>query len=83
MLISKENSAPMVAEFYDNQDQLNRRVTIDKMADYSGHWTRIRWVVDNQARQKKITFETTKVDYDMPLSDSLFTRDHLKKITTR
>jgi hypothetical protein len=83
LLISKENSAALVAEFYDNQNQLIRRATIDKMAQSNGHWTRMHWVVDNQARQKKIEFETVKTDYDSPLSDSIFTRDHLKKITTR
>ncbi len=83
LLISKENSAALVAEFYDNQNQLIRRATIDKMAQANGHWTRMHWVVDNQARQKKIEFETIKTDYDAPLSDSVFTRDHLKKITTR
>jgi hypothetical protein len=83
LLISKENSAALVAEFYDNQNQLIRRATIDKMAQSSGHWTRMHWVVDNQARQKKIEFETIKADYDAPVSDSIFTRDHLKKITTR
>jgi hypothetical protein len=83
MLVSKENSAALVAEFYDNQNQLIRRVTIDKMADVNGHWTRMQWVVDNPARQKKISFETIKVDYDTPLSDSVFSRDHLKKITTK
>ena len=83
LLISKENSAALVAEFYDNQNQLIRRATIDKMAQSNGHWTRMHWVVDNQARQKKIEFETIKTDYDAQLSDSIFTRDHLKKITTR
>jgi hypothetical protein len=83
MLISKENSAALVAEFYDNQNQLIRKVTIDKMAELKGHWTRMHWVVDNPARQKKISFETIKVDYDTPLNDSVFSRNHLKKITTR
>ena len=83
LLISKENSAALVAEFYDNQNQLIRRATIDKMAQSNGHWTRMHWVVDNQARQKKIEFETIKTDYDAQLNDAVFTRDHLKKITTK
>lgn len=83
LLISKENSAALVAEFYDNQNQLIRRVAIDKMAEQNGHWTRMHWIVENLARQKKISFETIKIDYDAPLNDSVFSRDHLKKITTR
>lgn len=83
LLVSKENFAALVAEFYDNHDQLIRRVTVDKMAEQNGHWTRMHWVVDNLARQKKISFETIKVDYDMQLNDAIFSRDHLKIITTR
>ncbi len=83
LLISKENYAALVAEFYDNQNQLIRRVTIDKIAEQKGHWTRMHWIVDNLARQKKISFETIKVEYDVPLNDAIFSRDHLKKITTR
>ncbi|HJQ67409.1 MAG TPA: outer membrane lipoprotein-sorting protein [Blastocatellia bacterium] len=83
LLISKENYAALVAEFYDNQNQLLRRVTVGEMAEREGHWTRMRWVVDNPARQKKISFETIKVAYGGQLSDAIFSRDHLKKITTR
>jgi len=83
LLLSKENYAALVAEFYDNQDQLIRRVTIDKMEEIDKHWTRMRWMVDNLARQKKISFETIKIAYDASLNDSVFSRDHLKKITTR
>ncbi|HET8675615.1 MAG TPA: outer membrane lipoprotein-sorting protein, partial [Blastocatellia bacterium] len=83
LLISKENYAALVAEFYDNQNQLIRRVTVDNIAEHNGHWTRMRWVVDNLARQKKISFETIKIAYDVQLNDAIFSRDHLKQITTR
>jgi hypothetical protein len=83
LLISKENHAALVAEFYDNQNQLIRRVTVDNMAEHNGHWTRMRWVVDNLARQKKISFETIKIAYDVQLNDATFSRDHLKQITTQ
>ncbi|HEX5735967.1 MAG TPA: outer membrane lipoprotein-sorting protein [Blastocatellia bacterium] len=83
LLISKENFAALVAEFYDNQNQLIRRVNVDQMAQHNGHWTRMRWVVDNLARQKKISFETIKIAYDGQLNDAIFSRDHLKKITSR
>ena len=83
LVISRENYAALVAEFYDNQNQLIRRVTIDNIAEHNGHWTRMRWVVDNLARQKKISFETIKIAYDVQLNDATFSRDHLKQITTR
>ena len=83
MLLSKENSAAVVAEFYDNHNELVRRLTINRMEQVGGHWTRMQWTVDNLARQKKIVFETLEAKYDQNLSDAIFTREHLKKIAAR
>lgn len=83
LFITKDNYAALGAEFYDDHDELMRRITVDKFAQISGHWTRMHWAVDNRARQKKIEFETLEARYDQNLSDTLFTRDQLKKIATR
>ncbi len=83
MLLSKENSAAVVSEFYDNHNELMRRLTIDRMEQTGGHWTRMRWTVDNLARQKKIVFETLEAKYDQNLSDAIFSREHLKKLAAK
>jgi len=83
MLLSKENYAAVVSEFYDNHNELMRRLTIDRMEQIAGHWTRMRWTVDNLARQKKIVFETLEAKYDQNLSDAIFAREHLKKIASK
>jgi hypothetical protein len=83
LLISKENYAALVAEFYDAQDNLARRIKVDEMKQIDGHWTRMRWTVDNRARQKRIEFETAQARYDQKLEPSLFTMQHLKKIASR
>jgi hypothetical protein len=83
MLISKENNAPLVAEFYDNHNELMRRLTVQRAEQVAGHWTRMRWTVDNPARQKKIEFETLEARYDQNPSDALFTREHLKKLASK
>jgi hypothetical protein len=83
LFIAKDNFAALGAGFYDDHDELMRRMTVDKHAQIGGHWTRMRWTVDNLARQKKIEFETLEARYDQNLSDALFTRDQLKKIATR
>ena len=83
MLLSKENSAAVVSEFYDNHNELMRRLTIDRMEQTGGHWTRMRWTLDNLARQKKIVFETLEAKYDQNLSDAIFSREHLKKIAAK
>jgi hypothetical protein len=83
LLISKQDFTLKQAEFYDNHDELARRLTVNKTGRVGGYWTRIRWTIDNRARQKQIDFEVIEVKYDQNLSDSIFTREHLKKIASR
>jgi len=83
LLISKQDFAVVQAEFYDNHNEIARRLSVNKFDNIGGHWSRIKWSIDNVARQKKIAFEATDVKYDQNLSESLFTRDHLKQIATR
>lgn len=83
LLISKQDFAPLGAEFYDSHSDLARRLVVTRADQISGHWTRLRWTIDNLARRKKIDFEATDVKYDRNLSDSIFTREHLKKIASR
>ena len=83
LLISKQNFAAMQAEFYDNHNELARRLAVRKLEQIAGHWTRMAWSIDNRARQRKIDFEAVDVKYDQNLSDSIFTREHLKKIASR
>jgi hypothetical protein len=83
LLISKQNFADIEADFYDNHNELARRLTVSKSDQLAGHWTRTAWSIDNRARQKKIDFETIDVKYDQNLSDSVFTREHLKKLASR
>ena len=83
LLISKEGFFVLSAEFYDSHDELARQITVDDAGLVMGHWTRLRWTLDNRARQKKIDFETIDAKYNQGLSDSIFTRQHLKEIASR
>jgi len=83
LLISKQDFAPLQAEFYDNHNERARRLVVTKSGLIDGHWTRLRWTIDNHARQKQIEFEAMDANFDQSLSDSLFTREHLKKIASR
>ena len=83
LLISKQSFVALQADFYDNHNELARRLTVSKSDQLAGHWTRTAWSIDNRARQKKIDFETIDVKYDQNLSDSVFTREHLKKLASR
>jgi len=83
LLISKQNFVALQADFYDNHNELARRLTVSKTEQMAGHWTRTAWSIDNRARQKKIDFEASEVKYDQNQGDSVFTREHLKKIASR
>ena len=83
LMISKENSTAVQAKFYDNHDQLARDLVVSKAEQIAGRWTRVRWTIDNPARGKKIEFEAVDVKYDENLRDSIFTREYLKKISSR
>lgn len=83
LLISKQSLAALQADFFDNHNELTRRLTVSKSQIINGHWARLAWTIDNRPRQKKIDFEAVDVKYDQNLSDSLFTREHLKKIASR
>jgi hypothetical protein len=83
LLISKENFAALQADFYDNHNELARRLTVSKSDQIAGRWTRTAWSIDNRARETKIDFDVVDLKYDQNLSDSVFTREHLKKIASR
>lgn len=83
MLISKQNYAAKRAEFYDKQAQLARILIVNNTEQIAQHWTRKKWVIENRARERKIDFSVVEAVYDRGLNDSLFTREHLKKIASR
>ena len=43
LLISKQDFAPLEAEFYDNHSELARRLVVIKAEQIAGHWTRRHW----------------------------------------
>ena len=83
LLISKQNFTAVQAEFYDIHGELVRNLIVSKTELIAGRWTRMRWTIDNRARRKKIDFEALDVRYDQSLKESIFTREHLKKIASR
>ena len=83
LLVSKETFKALVAEFYDRQGTLVRQMEAGKFETINGRVSRTQWVVDNVAHKRKIEFQTQSVTYDPKLSESLFSRESLKKITAK
>ena len=82
LLILKEDYATTLAEFYDNQNSLARRMEVETFEKISGHPIRSRFTIDNIAKRKKLNFEVLNAGVE-GLTDSLFTREHLKAITMK
>jgi hypothetical protein len=83
MLIAKDNYTALRAEFYDNKNELARRVNITKSEQINGNWIRTKWTMDNLLRKKKLNFEIKEVKFNQNLSEAIFTREHLKKTSTK
>jgi hypothetical protein len=83
MLIAKDNYTALAAEFYDNKNELVRRVNITKSEQINGNWIRTKWTMDNLLRKKKLDFEIKEVKFNQNLSAAVFTREHLKKTSTK
>ena len=82
LMILKEDYATTLAEFYDNQNSLARRMEVETFEKISGHPVRTRFTIDNIAKRKKLDFEVLNASFE-GLSDSLFTREHLRAITMK
>ena len=82
LLIAKDTFAALDAEFYD-KNTLVRRITVNRVVLIESIPTRMHWTIDNIGRQKKIDFEALNVTYNQKLSDSLLTRENLKKISLK
>jgi hypothetical protein len=79
MWIAKDTNLALAAEFYDNKNELNRRVNITKSEQINGHWLRAKYTIENPVRKKRLDFEVKEAKFDQNLSDAIFTREHLKK----
>ena len=83
VMILKDNYATSLAEFYDAQGALARRMEVDAFEQISGHSIRNRFTIDNVARRKNLDFEVVSASFDGLPGDSLFTREHLKAISLK
>jgi outer membrane lipoprotein-sorting protein len=83
MLLAKDNYTALAAEFYDSKNELVRRVNITKSEQINGNWIRTKWTMDNLLKMKKLDFEIKEVKFNQNFSNSVFTREHLKKTSTK
>ena len=77
--IAKDSYAVLSAEFYDNKNEMLRRITVTDLQQVAGYWTRMSWTIENPGKKKRLDFTVKEVQYDQNISPTVFTREHLKK----
>lgn len=74
----EKDQHPARFELYDESDELQKRVTIEKIKPVEGHQTITGLAIDDLAHERTFKLETRKIEYDRNLADSIFTENHLK-----
>ena len=74
----EKDQQPARFELYDARDELQKRVTIEKIKPVEGHQTITGLAIDDLAHKQTLKLETRKIEYDRSLPDSIFTENHLK-----
>ena len=74
----EKDQQPARLELYDDHDELQKRVTIEKIKPVEGHQTITGLAIDDLAHERTFKLETRKIIFDRILADSIFTENHLK-----
>jgi Outer membrane lipoprotein-sorting protein len=74
----EKDQQPARFELYDARDELQKRITIEKIKPVEGRQTITALAIDDLEHRQMLKLETRKIEYDRGLPDSIFTEDHLK-----
>ena len=77
--LARDSYAVLSAEFYDNKNEMLRRITVTDLREVGGYWTRMGWTIENPGKKKRLDFTVKEVKYDLNINPAVFTREHLKK----
>ncbi|MFC1666365.1 outer membrane lipoprotein-sorting protein [Candidatus Omnitrophota bacterium] len=77
--IDRSNFMPMKAEYYDEQGRPYRIVEALEVGDIEGHPTVIKSKVTDLSSGSSTVLEFKKIDYDIGLSDDIFTERYLRR----
>jgi Outer membrane lipoprotein-sorting protein len=74
----EKDQLPARFELFDAGDELQKRVTIQKVEPVEGRQTITGLEIDDLAKQRTLKLETRKIEYDGNLPDRIFTENYLK-----
>ncbi len=77
--IDKQTFLPRLAEYYDNQGQLYRKVEATRVETIQGHPTVVEAVASDLKAGTRTTNEFTAVSYDLGFDEQIFTERFLRR----
>ncbi len=77
--IDKSNFMPVKAEYYNDRDELYRRVQSLTVEDIDGHPTTTESKASNLAAGSNSVLEFKNVEYDLEMSGDIFTERYLRR----
>jgi len=81
--IDKTNFVPMKAEYYNKQDKLIRSIEAMDVQNIGGHPTVMKSVAKDLERNGQTTMEFSNVQYDVGLTENIFTERYLRRAPTK
>lgn len=71
--IDKENFIPLRADYYDEDDRLLKRLTMDRIEEIDGRITPMKFTMENLQEGGRTIIEIMEIEFDIPLSEEMFT----------
>jgi outer membrane lipoprotein-sorting protein len=76
--VDSERWLPLKEEYYDNQDQLMRTFSADKVEQINSVWTVTERTMKNIKSSHRTEVRLSNVEYDVGLSEDIFTERYLR-----
>jgi len=74
----EKDQSPAKFELYDDRSELQKRVKIEEVKQIQDRQTIIRLAIEDLSQKLNVKVETSKIEYNRGLPDSLFTEESLK-----
>jgi len=74
----RQGFLPLKEEYYDKKGELVRVFHADKIEDIDGHLTITVRSIENLKKESKTTVEFTSIQYDLGVTEDIFTERYLK-----
>src|SRR5262245_7511573 len=74
----ESDQQPVQFELFNDRDEVRKRVRIEEIKPIQNRMTITRVAIEDLEQKLKLKLETSKIEYDRGLPDSLFTEERLK-----